>query len=528
MKNILIICDIPYWAIDRLTQSIVKYNDRYTIDVVYAHPRDPMPAVRDITNLMREKKYDLVHGMYWRSATQLIDIVPGLKDIPSVVSHHNTSHLTKENWEKYFDMVIAPTKFTYGKLAAQHTNVKIIPYGLEFDDFSYIKNREDNGTTVGSVGRVVDHKNLKLIADTAKELGYRVAASGYVEDVRYWNSIESKDVIDFCGGVGRGEMNTWQDKNALYEKMTVYAMMSSSYETGPLPMLEAMARGIPVIATSQGMVPDILKHEENAIITTPETFAFDLKRLVDDRDLQDKLRQAARRTIQRYTAERMAIEYAKAYRSLLTNEKLVSVIVPTADRVDSIGQVIESVENQSYKNVELIIVDDGKDEIKQFVKDVNANSSIPIQYVRSSGSDSYGLAEARNRGIVEARGELLVFLDDRLSFDPLAVEEFVKETQLGQWNFGSKFTDGKESSKRNFVENFSAIHKADIVRLGMFNERIEWYGGMSEDVRQRCRLNGIVNKHIPSAKANQIRRAEKMKRPEDQWKAKQLLYKLYE
>lgn len=525
--NILIIADISTWAIGHLTDSIIKHNKRYNFFTIYAHPRDIAPAIREVQEILRKHKIDLVHGMYWRSATQLIDLIPELKSIPRIASHHNTAHLGKADWKKYFTYLVAPTRIVLKELKTKHDYVAYIPYGINLEDFTYIKDRTDNGKTIGYVGRVIEHKNLATICTVAKEQGLKVLGSGYIEDRKYWDTVD-QTVLEFYGGFGRGQMNSWDYKNSLYDQMTVFAMQATSYETGPLPMLEAMAKGIPVIATRQGMAADLIEHGKNGLLCEPDEFGEELKRLIADRDLQETLRRNARKTMHQYSAEKMALLYGNLYTTLVyPNKKTVSVIIPTYNRNANIREILSALETQTYKPFEAVVIDDSENnETKEYIEENKNQYHFPIVYIKKEHS-GYGLATARNMGIIEARGELLVFCDDRLKMDANAIEQFIIHTQPGQWHYGAKYVGGKPSANTSFVENFSAVHRIDLVKIGLFNERINMYGGMSQDIRERCLLNGIGHKRIEGAKAYQINGTEKMKKPDEQAKAKLLLYKLY-
>jgi glycosyltransferase involved in cell wall biosynthesis len=95
---------------------------------------------------------------------------------------------------------------------------------------------------------------------------------------------------------------------------------------------------------------------------------------------------------------------------------LVSVVIPTYNYAHFIGEAIESVRAQTYRNFEIIVVDDGStDETEQVV------SGFPrVRYLRQQNQ---GIAGARNTGLRASRGEMLVFLDadDRLLPDALEV-----------------------------------------------------------------------------------------------------------
>ena len=90
-------------------------------------------------------------------------------------------------------------------------------------------------------------------------------------------------------------------------------------------------------------------------------------------------------------------------------EKLVSIIMPTYNRVNLIGRAIESVLKQSYSNWELFIVDDyGNDTTEEFIKQ-KYRDNTNIMYLKNKGDK--GPAGARNYALTKARGSYLAFLD---------------------------------------------------------------------------------------------------------------------
>lgn len=88
-------------------------------------------------------------------------------------------------------------------------------------------------------------------------------------------------------------------------------------------------------------------------------------------------------------------------------QPLVSVIIPTRNRPQFLREAIESVQNQTYQNWELIVVDDGSDEAvpRSVLEGTQFGRLIRIE-------ESAGVSNARNIGIDEAKGEFLAFLDD--------------------------------------------------------------------------------------------------------------------
>lgn len=94
----------------------------------------------------------------------------------------------------------------------------------------------------------------------------------------------------------------------------------------------------------------------------------------------------------------------------------VSVIVPCYNQAHFVGQAIDSVLNQSFKDFELIVVDDGSnDNAKEVV-----GRYRDVTYIRQT---NLGVSAARNRGLADSNGRYLVFLDadDRLLPEALEI-----------------------------------------------------------------------------------------------------------
>ena len=89
---------------------------------------------------------------------------------------------------------------------------------------------------------------------------------------------------------------------------------------------------------------------------------------------------------------------------------LVSVIIPTYNGADFLKYFsIPSVLSQSYKNVEIIVVDDGSTEEAGEVVRGFQRYNKKIQYIKHR--ENRGLAAALNTGIRESKGEYIAFLE---------------------------------------------------------------------------------------------------------------------
>src|SRR6267143_4580689 len=85
------------------------------------------------------------------------------------------------------------------------------------------------------------------------------------------------------------------------------------------------------------------------------------------------------------------------------NKSLVSIIIPTYNRADVISETIDNVFSQTYKNFELIVVDDGSTDGTPAILRKYANR------IRVITQKNAGPAAARNRGIEVSGGDIIAF-----------------------------------------------------------------------------------------------------------------------
>ncbi|MEG3981376.1 glycosyltransferase [Microcoleus sp. T3B2] len=144
----------------------------------------------------------------------------------------------------------------------------------------------------------------------------------------------------------------------------------------------------------------------------------------------------------------------------------VSVIIPAYNGERYIAQAVESVISQTYKNWEILVVDDGStDDTRQALQPY-------FDKIRYVYQENQGVAAARNRGIQESRGELIAFLDqdDFFLSDKLAgqVALFDAQPSLGIVNSGWRIVkeQGETVSDINGWEYFPTLNlKTWIVQM---------------------------------------------------------------
>lgn len=100
-------------------------------------------------------------------------------------------------------------------------------------------------------------------------------------------------------------------------------------------------------------------------------------------------------------------------------KELISVVIPTYNRGFIIENSIRSVLNQTYKNIEVIIVDDGStDNTEEVIKSINDKK---IRYFKLKVNR--GACYARNYGVSKAKGKYIAFQDSDDIFLPGKLEK---------------------------------------------------------------------------------------------------------
>lgn len=165
---------------------------------------------------------------------------------------------------------------------------------------------------------------------------------------------------------------------------------------------------------------------------------------------------------------------------------MISVILPTYNRAKEIPKSIESILNQTYKDFELIIIDDGSTDNTQEV--VAGYQDKRIRYIKNTTS-KHGVSVARNIGIRESTGEYITFndSDDVFYLDKLEKQLAFLEREKADVTFcavyknkqiipDAKFTQKDCTLERILEASFTTTQalfgKAVCFRESMFDEQI--------------------------------------------------------
>ncbi|MFH1862214.1 MAG: glycosyltransferase, partial [bacterium] len=120
---------------------------------------------------------------------------------------------------------------------------------------------------------------------------------------------------------------------------------------------------------------------------------------------------------------------------------LVSVIVPTYNRPETLAAALKSILAQTFSDYEVIVVNDAGADVEDVIKGLNIHDNI--RYI--THSENRGLAAARNTGIRAARSKYIAYLDDDDIYYPEHLETLVRF--LENSDFKAAYTDAYRATQ---------------------------------------------------------------------------------
>lgn len=208
----------------------------------------------------------------------------------------------------------------------------------------------------------------------------------------------------------------------------------SLYEGFGLPLLEAFDAGTPVICSNTTSLPEV---GGDAVVTCDPTdvdaMAALMERILKDDVLRETLVKRGKSRLGIYSWEKSARSLIEACERVGARERavteprtasgaalpLVSIVTPSYNQGRFLKRTIESVLNQSYPNIQYVVIDGG-------------STDESIEILRSYRDRFYWISEldrgqtnAINKGLARANGEILAYLNSDDILTPRAIERVV-------------------------------------------------------------------------------------------------------
>lgn len=330
-------------------------------------------------------------------------------------------------------LVIANSEFVAGEIRAFDSAVQplVITPGVEqFDLPDRAASREalhiaSNESLILSVARLIPRKGIdtliRCLADLPPDTRLTVIGDGPDRHRLEHLAEPVKDRVRFVTDASDEIRNQW------YAAADLFALPARDegrdVEGFGIACLEAAAAGLPIVAGKSGGMSETIVDRQTGLLVDPlavPSVCRALKRLVVDGIARTKFGRAGKRRVEEEFRwedrwKRLAAHITKKPRvrkhdlpSGTDMSPLISIIIPVWNHADDVFECLRSLENQTRKHFEVIVVDDGSEDglaekIKQF------HPSFPFQFIRFE--TNCGAPAARNAGFRLSHGEFLWFLD---------------------------------------------------------------------------------------------------------------------
>ncbi|MEW6746551.1 MAG: glycosyltransferase family 4 protein [Planctomycetota bacterium] len=171
-------------------------------------------------------------------------------------------------------LIVAPSRFLRETFAANGfdvSRVRVVPYGVDMTRFAGYRKEAGHDLRVGFIGTIAQHKGLHVLIEAFRQVEVREASlhvygrlddyPDYARDRRF--QARDDDRIHFHGPFAAGELGK------VLSGIDLLAIPSLWYENTPFVALEAMAAGIPVLASRLGGLTEVLEDGVNGLSFAP-------------------------------------------------------------------------------------------------------------------------------------------------------------------------------------------------------------------------------------------------------------------
>ncbi len=233
---------------------------------------------------------------------------------------------------RYFDKVVAVSEYTKKKLIELHVpdgKIEIIHNGIDVSSFTragkgslrQALGLEEGSKVVGFIGRLGPEKGIPYLLEAADTI---CRSTRGVYFILIGEGILKEETEGFIASRGLNDriiMLGWRrDATGLLPDMDML-LLPSLTEGTPMIILEAMAAGVPVIASDVGGIGEIIEDSRTGLLIKPRdsgAIVESVKALMDDTGLAERIsRNAASEVESRFSARRMSEKYKQTYLSLM-------------------------------------------------------------------------------------------------------------------------------------------------------------------------------------------------------------------
>lgn len=264
--------------------------------------------------MYKQKQIDVIHAIDYRLSPYLFHN----SNVPVIYTIHGDYNNCNSPYDLYRFSLLTNPIFFFTNISSKNDKfcasnnlqrLGITPNGVDPSKYTF----NDVGRSgLLLVARMVENKRIKEAVEIAGRVGVPITLIGskgpFREDIRYFNELESnyfnRNYVKHLGYIKK------EDIIPHYQKAGVLLYPSNS-EGLPMGILEAMATGLPVVASNVGGVPDIISDGVDGFIMD----GFDIDNWAEKTKLALTLdsKKCIDKIYEKFTIEKMTDAYENAY-----------------------------------------------------------------------------------------------------------------------------------------------------------------------------------------------------------------------
>lgn len=184
----------------------------------------------------------------------------------------------------------------------------------------------------------------------------------------------------------------------------------------------------------------------------------------------------------------------------MNNQPLVSIIIPIYNIMDCLEKCVDSCINQTYKNIEILMVDDGSTDGTAELCDrlKEKDERIRVFHKENGGSSS-----ARNLGIEQAKGEYLGFVDSDDFISPIMYESLIRAIREQNVSIAQVSRDELDDKGQKLPDVCTPPEKAFFCTSDEFMKELLMHRGDCSFCTKLIKRELFENKRFPMGKLNE-------------------------
>ncbi|MFN7169657.1 MAG: glycosyltransferase family 4 protein [Candidatus Omnitrophota bacterium] len=291
-------------------------------------------AKRKLCSILKKEDVDLLHPQT-RITRIIAEYIQNKLNIPFVTTAHGfykkrLSHKIFPCWgKKVIAISNAVKEDLIRKFNLPDNRIKVIYNGVSIEKFKMqnakSKMETDKGEIIGIVSRLSEIKGHPYLLRAMKEILKNfpqaqlfIVGEGKMKNylLKLVRKLRIEKNVFFISSV--------LDTSSLFSNLDVFVLPSLEEGLG-MAILEAMAWGVPVVATDVGGIPEIIQDGKNGLLVSPQDYkslSRAICRVLESPDLKNKFIINGRRTVEeKFSLEKMLGETERLYYEILNEEK---------------------------------------------------------------------------------------------------------------------------------------------------------------------------------------------------------------